>query len=440
MASAETQKRVMIAVGVIALIGIGAAAILFSRDPEKNIVKSVSVTVWGPLDEEGMFNKVPQDLFPPNFHIKYIKKDPTTYDEDLLRAFAMGPNQPNAPDIFYVKNSSIPRYLPYIQASTFPTLYTDFKSRFVDVAISDFTDGAGSVYGVPLFVDSLALFWNKELFNSVGLELPPKTWPEVQNDVVKLTKKDIALNIIRSAISLGESSNINHSAQILYALMMQSDVPMNRAQGRALTAANVTANAINPINFYLEFSDPKKAVYTWNKQLHQSFDLFSEGRLAMTFGYSYEMARLRAKNPYLVFDVAEFPQLEENPDKKVTHADYWGMVAWNRSLRKDDAWSVLAQFMKDESQKRYAEVFNRPTAIRSLVPVQETDPKLGVFAKQSLYAKSWRIVDDRIIETYFNEAIAAILRREMTTQMALQKLEDKINLVVQQRAELEANK
>jgi ABC-type glycerol-3-phosphate transport system substrate-binding protein len=171
--------------------------------------------------------------------------------------------------------------------------------------------------------------------------------------------------------------------------------------------------------------------------MNYSTDLFAEGKLAMTLGYSYELQKIRSKNPYLNFEVSEFPQLKEDADKKVTYADYWGLVVWNRSLHKDDAWAALTQFMREDVQRKYTTVFRRPTALRHYIPEQKNDPEIGVFAGQSLYAKSWYIADDVVVNEYFNEMIEAVLNKETQLQPALQRLEDKINLLVKQRAQVE---
>ncbi len=51
---------------------------------------------------------------------------------------------------------------------------------------------AGKQYALPWDTDTRFLYWNKELFKEVGLdpEVPPKTWDELAEFTVKLTKKD----------------------------------------------------------------------------------------------------------------------------------------------------------------------------------------------------------------------------------------------------------
>ena len=92
----------------------------------------------------------------PSVTIEYTKKNVENYEKDLVSALAAG----NGPDIFSIHNSWLPAYMDKITPAPTSTLnYTQYNNDFVDVAVSDFTKN-GSVYGVPLSVDSLALYYN----------------------------------------------------------------------------------------------------------------------------------------------------------------------------------------------------------------------------------------------------------------------------------------
>jgi multiple sugar transport system substrate-binding protein len=47
------------------------------------------------------------------------------------------------------------------------------------------------VYGIPIGSNSLALFYNKKMFADAGIAEPPKTWAELVDDAVKLTKSPV---------------------------------------------------------------------------------------------------------------------------------------------------------------------------------------------------------------------------------------------------------
>ena len=85
------------------------------------------------------------------------------------------------------------------------------KDDFVDVvyddavirAKDDKTNAyAEKIYGLPFFIDTLAMFYNKDLFNNAGIANPPVFWNrEFQQDVKKLTKQDAKGQIVQSGRS-----------------------------------------------------------------------------------------------------------------------------------------------------------------------------------------------------------------------------------------------
>jgi len=85
---------------------------------------------------------------------------------------------------------------------------------------------AEGAYGVPLSVDSLGLYYNKDLFNAAGITSPPRDWNEFADISKKLTKFDVSNQIVVSGTAMGTAYNINRSTDILNLLMLQSQTEM----------------------------------------------------------------------------------------------------------------------------------------------------------------------------------------------------------------------
>lgn len=372
----------------------------------------------------------------PNITIKYRKLRYDNYRQELLNAMA----EDRGPDIFSINNSWMKEYKskisPMPEKVTVNTLTTQgtlkkekvFKKKtkntislreledsFLDVVYDDAVienkKGQEKIYGLPLSVDTLAMYYNKDLLNNAGIASPPQYWnQEFQKNVKKLTKQNSKGNIVQSGVAMGGADNIERSSDILSVLMMQNGATMMDDDGN-VKFARTTGGGYNPgmeaLNFYTDFANPAKEVYCWNSNMENSLKRFTEGKLAMMFGYSYHLPIIRSRAPKLNFSTAPLPQI--NNSRKVNFANYWIEVVSQNSEHKDVAWDFLMFAAKKEQAKTYLEETNTPTALRSLVEEQTQDRDIGVFAKQLLTAQSWYegykpLTARKIIRTMIKEA------------------------------------
>jgi multiple sugar transport system substrate-binding protein len=419
-------KRAIITIlATIGVIGLFVGMYYLVRNKPQPKAQAVQLKVWG-IDSAEEFTGFLGSILgeKSEFAINYVKKDPRTYDQELLRAMAKG----KAPDIFFVKNSRLYWYNGLFTPA--PNIdYSSFKDKFVDVVEDDFVDyNTKQVNAIPLYIDTLAMYWNKTLFNNIGQPQPPKTWDEFLEVVKHMTVKDpSSLNISVAGAAMGLVDNVSNANDIIYTLMMQYGSPMNLVPGRPDVSFGDVDKAIK---FYLDFANSNKTSYTWNNQMHNSFDLFAEGSLGMMFDYHFRKNSLREKNPALSFAIAPMPQIKDSK-KFITYADYWGLAVWSNSLQKEGAWRLLNILTSEDAQKKYIDQFKRPTAMRSLIDYQKNDPDLGIFATQSLIAKSWTQIDDQEVSRIMTEALQSVIDKSQSEiDGAIKLATDKINLMV----------
>lgn len=294
-----------------------------------------------------------------------------------------------------VKGTVKKEVIPELRTTPSITLKA-LKDNFVDAVSYDVILDDGLVYGLPLSVDTLAMYYNRDLFNNAGISQPPQFWnKEFLQDVKKLTKQDPKGGIVQAGVALGGGNNINRFNDILSVLMMQNGaVMMDRNQVTFNVVPLVSRdNNYNPgleaLRFYTDFANPTKESYTWNDELPNSLEMFMSGNLAIMFSYSYDLPTIKAQAPKLNFSVAKLPQIEGAPPTNVNFANYWVEVVSKKSEHQNEAWDFIQFMVKEEQAKSYLEKTKRPTALRSLVASQRTDNEIGVFADQVLTAKSW---------------------------------------------------
>src|SRR3989338_8018017 len=207
---------VVIIIAFIAITGIG-----LQPGPS---AQPVELTFWRVFDDSDAYETIISDYQKTNKNVKitYRKQTVGTYEKDLLNAMAAG----RGPDIFMLHNTWLPKHADKIVSLPSELMsLKDFQNTFVDAAYDDFVED-GKIYGLPISVDTLALFYNKDIFNSAALSSPPQTWENFVEASNQTVKADNQGNILRAGAALGTARNVNRASDILMLLMLQSGVEM----------------------------------------------------------------------------------------------------------------------------------------------------------------------------------------------------------------------
>ncbi|MFA5130068.1 MAG: extracellular solute-binding protein [Patescibacteria group bacterium] len=399
-----------------------------------------TLTVWSAVDDQSNYNSIITAFHAqyPYVTIVFKKFRLEEYESQLLNAMA----EDRGPDVFMIHNDWVGKYQPKIlpqppqvkvaqevvsgrnkvmevQTATTESP-TQMKKDFVDVVAQDAirkinvstdakkTDMQERVFGIPMSVDTLALYYNKDLLNASGIATPPETWGDFQKQVEKLTVIDAGGNITRSGAAFGTGANVERSPDIIALLMMQNRQTMADQNGYpAFTKIppDVGTDVQNPpaydaIRFYTDFADPQKSVYTWNASQPNSLDAFTRGNAAFFFGYSYHLPIIRSQAPKLNLGITHVPQIENTP--VVNFANYWMWTVSKKTKSPDLAWHFVNQITNQENEKAYLDLTKHPAARRALIDAQLDSADVGVFASQVLTATSWyRGVDPQTMEQAF---------------------------------------
>lgn len=428
---------------------------------------TLSLEIWGTLDSADALEEIFTNYkkINPNISgITYKKIAVDTYKKELIDGLASG----QGPDIFLIHNTWLSSFKDKITEA--PQIANSgiineqkLRTNFVDVVADDFID-EGKIYAVPLKADSLALYYNKDLFNQAGITRPPANWNEFIENVRDLTKINAYGEITQAGAAIGTAYNINRSTDILNLLMLQNGTKMVDDNGRASFESTVNIDGKNvsageeALHFYTQFAFSGSENYTWNNNMHYSLDAFAEGKVAMMFNYSWQIATLQEKSPKLNYAVAPIPQFENVP--KANYANYWAFAVAKNKIPKSDpygnttisasvtneervaqAWLFLTYLttkpdgtfmsvpgMSDTGKatgsefdpaRSYLVKSGEPAARRDLIEEQKTDAKIGVFAADNLIAESWRRPEPESVEAIFAEMIDQVNKGQTTVGDAL---------------------
>jgi multiple sugar transport system substrate-binding protein len=413
-------------------------------------MKPVSLTYWRVFDDGDSMSEIisAYKLLHPNVSINYRKFRYEEYEDQLLNAFA----EDRGPDMFSIPNTWVKEYeskiipmpksitLPYqvttgtikkettvemrtTAAMSLRTIKTDFADQVAKDTILKYQESGQTtedrIFALPLYFDTLALFYNRDILNAAGLPEAPRNWTEFSQAVKKITKIDKQGNILQSAAAIGTAYNVERAPDILSLLMMQNGTAMTNDSGYP-TFADIPPGGTMPnppgedaLGFYTDFASPYKEVYTWNNTMSQSLEAFTTGRTAFFFGYSYHIPQIKNLAPKLNFAVAKMPQIEGG--QEVNFANYWVETVSKKTKNSNEAWDFLQFAAKADNVQKFLTKTKKPTALRSLIANQIEDLDLSVFASQILTGKSWyRGVDAPAAEKIFEDMIEQIVAGAQT--------------------------
>jgi len=396
------------------------------------LTQTTTLEYWGVWEDRDNLAPVIADFqaLHPNIQINYRKFRYSEYEQKLLEAWA----EDRGPDIYSIPAAWLKEYqsritpqpdavrLPFqevtktlgkteVQTVVKPVAIfspSDIKNQFSDTVYSDVLLN-NKIYGLPLSVDSLALFYNRALLDAAGIPTPPTTWEEVAVAANKITLLNASNNFVRSGVALGTAENITNAPDILSLLMMQNGAPMSDSRGNISFASLSDKNyspGLEALRFYTDFADPVKEVYSWNSAQLNSLDAFAAGKVGMMFGYAYHLPVIKGRSPKLNFGVAAMPQISTS-GRVTNYTNYWVETVSHKAKNVEMAWGFVNFLTSPAEAEKYLSAAKLPTALRALVATQTSDPEIGVFASQMLTAKRWyRGLDVLKMEDVFKNLIA----------------------------------
>ncbi|MDD4995081.1 MAG: extracellular solute-binding protein [Patescibacteria group bacterium] len=464
------MKKIFFSFVILSLIATAGFGCKTQSEAEKEATKPVTLNFWGVFDESDAIQPLitAYRAKHPNVTINYKMYRFDEYEDELLNALA----EDRGPDIFMVHNHWMRGYLAKIlplpaeltiayvtqsggalgsetkatlakeKTMTLRALQDSFVQVVADDAVApvwNATDevNENKIVGLPLSVDTLALYYNRDILNAAGIAEPPTTWTDFLEQVKTITKLNADGGIAQSAAAIGTSSNIERFSDIVSALMMQNGTEMTNESGfatfnkipKALTGRSEPPG-FGAVRFYTDFANSGKEVYTWNDDFPNSLDAFSTGQTAFFFGYSYHLSQIRTKAPKLNLGIARLPQLEGNPE--VNYANYWLNSVSAKSKSSNYAWDFVQFAASEANVKAYLDAAKRPTALRSLRDSQLEDVDLSVFASQLLTAKDWyRGKNWAAVEQTFADMIDSQVYGTMELKDAINLAVSKVNQTIQ---------
>lgn len=431
--------------GALAVAGILIFAFLVGSNSSSSIG---AVTVWGPFDDvavETIIRQLSEDDSRLR-QVTYVRKNPETFEQELTNALASG----TGPDLFIVRSDhtvvDTPKILP-IPYESFSR--EQFESVFVEAARPFL--GVEGVLAVPLTVDPLVLYWNRDLLSAAGFAQPPIYWDEVFGmartitdcqrvtavQTNTITGCDETRTIKKATIALGEFSNVDHAKSIIALLMLQAGSPItSRDAAGSLSPSflarqgDVSQPGESALSFYTTFANPARDSYSWNKSFSSSRATFADGDLALYVGFASELALIKRLNPNLNFAVAPIPQVR-NLEKSTSSGHAYGFAVPRASKNPGGALTAAYLLASPAASKALATVTGQASARRDVLAAG-AEGNEDLFNRQALITRTWEDPNPMETTRIFHDMIDSITSGSAKVTEALQRAEQAMRQITGQ--------
>lgn len=398
---------------------------IFNRPDQSN--QQVELIWWGLFDEPSSYRSLIDSYQTdhPNIKITYLKQSAINYRPRVQTQLRSG----QGPDIFMIHSSWAQMFkgdLTPSPTAIFPTL--TFNKDYYSVIKDNLVIGS-QVYGVPIEIDGLALYYNEDLLKNANVK-PPVTWQQFLDGARKITVKNTQGQIETSGAALGTTTNVDFWPEILGLLFMQQpdanlSSPGNKGGGDVL-------------RFYTSFvTDPNNK--TWDITLPSSTQMFEEGKLAFYFADARRATEIRQANPNLNFKVIPVPQL---PGNEANWGSFWAFVV-SAKPTSAEGWQFLKYLSSSQSlQILYQEETQNQETGKAfpridMADLLKSDTILGAFITEAPTMKSWYLnsdakdqgINDEIIALY-GDTINNVVTKGADPQTTLQGMDVKIKAII----------
>ena len=423
--------------------------------------EKVTLQMWQLFDDASVWAPIIQDYERqnPNVTIEYSKKTFADYEVDSLDSIAAR----KGPDIWMVKNDWMPQHVDKLVAAP-STLFAQsgqsqldgYKAKFPPVVYDNAVVG-DKIYGLPFSVDTLVLYYNRDIMsarrreldqsndralaNSDDLRSAPVTWEDAIR-YAKLLNQGDGGNLTRSGLAMG-ANNVDNAQDILSALMVQAGTTMvapdRKSASFNLAQASASGTAVTPgkeaLAFFRSFSDPGSNRFTWSSSSMNSIDAFKQGKVAMVIDYGYLKPLLAQDAPTLRVDSWPLPQVA-GATEAVDYASYWFETVTNSSAHPDVAWDFLNFAFQQHSTYSQATGRPGPTAPQSSsVPATILDRanQQGPLDFQKASATSWyKGLRAQKVDGIFRDLIQATVNGD-DAQRSLDAAAQRLTALLQQQ-------
>ena len=363
-----------LALGACAPVGPGAAPATGSEPAaaDSGEVTTVTWAFWGSPEEAASHEKVGEAFMQehPEIQLEFYNEPWGDYFTKVETLWASG-DSAAIPDVLFLWPT--PKYAaqgvlenldPFIESSGYNL--DDYWPSLLESAMYE-----DSVYGFPRDIGLEVLYYNKDMFDEVGVPYPDETWTwdDLASAAEQLTVKDASGQVKRYGLGMEAGK------YLLWVNQNNGSILDDMRNPSACTLSEPAA--VDAIQFFADLLNNGYAMRDADlSQAGGDAGVFSSGKVAMIIQNSSRVSAFNAAD--LNYDVSVVPIPEGGQRAASAGGAAWVMSAG--SDNKDAAWTFLSWLQSTEGGQRLytesGEIFPalRSTAESDAFLAQESPP------------------------------------------------------------------
>ncbi|MBW5449245.1 extracellular solute-binding protein [Cohnella sp. CFH 77786] len=349
------------------------------------------------------------------------------YDTKLRTSIASG----NPPDIMAI---DAPNMASYAEAKALYPLTSYFKSdgNITDIPASTLSTYTykNEIYMAPLTESSIALFYNKKMFEAKGIPLPskdpeqPMTWEQVLDAAKKLTDPESGVYGIDPAQGF---QNAGATAYFKYPIIWQFGGEVMSSDGKTSKGYLDSPETKKALQFYSDLYNKHKV-----SALEYPPDPFPNGKVAMTVDGSWSLSYYAAHFPDFKlgedYDIAPLPK----GVRQAVANGSWAYAISSRSKNPDAAWKFVNYVTGYEGSKTYVSITKdipvRYSVAKEIVELNDYPKNIFVIQNRK-FGRSRPITPifpqmSEAVKKMFEEVVIGKRSIDHATADAIQKIEE----------------
>ncbi|OGI92499.1 hypothetical protein A3A09_02435 [Candidatus Nomurabacteria bacterium RIFCSPLOWO2_01_FULL_42_20] len=287
------------------------------------------------------------------------------------------------------------------------------------------------ILGLPVILDPMVMYYNRNLLDSAGVAKPPEFWDEFLTLAPILTKQTTPGLIDTAGVALGTYSNVTNAKEIISAMFLQSGNPVTVLSGANLIPNLSDAGRVTEavLRFYTEFSNPSKEAYSWNRSFSSSRNAFISENLSVYFGFASELFSLRETNPNLNFDVAKLPQ-SRTAKTEATFGKLSALAISKNTKNPPAALAAVNALSAPAYGVQFAQALSLPPPRRDLLAVIPPSPHyLKTFYRSALISKAWLDPSPEATDLIFKNMIDNIVSGRFTLSQSISEAQKEMSAI-----------